>query len=93
MIHEALKYIRLFHRLKQNELAERLEVSRSFLSEIESGKKNPTLELLEKYADEFKISVSSIMFFEEKLENDSLAEKMRVKSAKLVIKIFKWISA
>ena len=49
MINEALRLIRVFHDLKQFELAERLKVSKSHISEIESGTKAPSLELIEKY--------------------------------------------
>ena len=37
MLSEALRLIRVFHDLKQTELADRLGVSKSYLSEIESG--------------------------------------------------------
>ena len=68
---EALRLIRIFHDMKQNELAAHLGISGSHLSEIESGKKQPTLKLVEHYSSEFEIPVSSILFFSEKLENPS----------------------
>lgn len=71
MLGEALRLIRVFHDLKQNELAERLEISQSFLSEVESGKKSPTNELVGKYSDEFDLPISSIWFFDEKLKSGS----------------------
>ena len=55
MINEALKLIRVFHDLRQFELAEHLKVSKSHISEIESGTKTPSLELMEKYSAEFRI--------------------------------------
>lgn len=67
MLSEALRLIRVFHDVKQNQLAYRLEISKSHLSEIESGKKQPSLDLIERYSDEFSIPASSIMFFAEKL--------------------------
>ena len=69
MLAEALRLIRIFHDLKQNELAGQLGISKSHLSEIESGKKQPTLQLVERYSSEFGIPVSSILFFSEKLED------------------------
>ena len=69
MLSEALRLIRVFHDLKQNELAERLSISQSFLSEIESGKKTPTNELIAKYANEFDLPISSIWFFDENLNS------------------------
>lgn len=67
MLSEALRLLRVFHDLKQNELAERLELSKSYISEIEKGNRTPSLEVVEKYANEFNIPVSSIMFFSENI--------------------------
>lgn len=71
MLAEALRLVRVFHDMKQNELAERLQISKSYLSEIESGKKSPTIDLIDRYSREFAIPVSSIMFFAEELESPS----------------------
>ena len=71
MLTEALRLIRVYHDMKQNELAARLGISKSHLSEIESGKKQPSLQLIEHYSSEFGIPTSSILFFAEHLENPS----------------------
>lgn len=71
MLSEALRLIRVFHDMKQVELADRLGISKSYLSEIESGKKEPKLDLIERYASEFDIPTSSILFFSEGLTNPS----------------------
>ena len=67
MLGEALRLIRVFHDLKQNELAERLGISQSHLSDIERGEKTPSNELVTRYAHEFELPISSIWFFDEKL--------------------------
>lgn len=67
MIGEALRLIRVYHDLKQSDLANRLSISQSHLSEIERGKKAPTGELIERYSKEFRLPVSSIWFFNEHL--------------------------
>ena len=67
MLGEALRLIRVFHDLKQTELAERLGISQSHLSEIERDLKTPSGELVARYAKEFELPVSSIWFFQEKL--------------------------
>lgn len=67
MLSDALRLIRVFHDVKQAELADRLGVSKSYVSELESGKKVPTLEVINKYSSEFKIPASSILFFSEQL--------------------------
>ena len=71
MLSEALRLIRVFHDMKQKDLAERLEISNSHLSEIEAGKKHPTIELVNRYSLEFGIPSSSILFFAENLDDPS----------------------
>ncbi|HVJ78109.1 MAG TPA: helix-turn-helix transcriptional regulator [Hyphomicrobium sp.] len=68
MIGAALRCIRKFHDLNQNAAAEKLGISKSYLSEIESGLKEPTLQLVQKYAEAFKIPASSILFFAENFQ-------------------------
>lgn len=67
MLHKALRLIRVFHDLKAAELAAKLKVSRSYLSEIERGKKRPTLELIGKYSKAFNLPASTIVYFGEAL--------------------------
>jgi transcriptional regulator with XRE-family HTH domain len=71
MLAEALRLIRVFHDVKQNELAAHLQISKSHLSEIESGKKQPSLDLIERYSEHFGMPKSSIIFFAENLANPS----------------------
>lgn len=92
MLNEALRLVRVFHDLSQSQLAERLEISKSYLSEIESGKKSPSLDILEKYSAIFDIPVSSILLFSERMEDDSFPEKTRVFVASKIIKIMNWVS-
>jgi transcriptional regulator with XRE-family HTH domain len=91
MVNEALRLIRVFHDLKQFELAERLKVSKSHISEIEGGHKTPSLELIEKYSVEFRIPVSAIMFFAEEIPNAKRGEKARTKIASSVIDLLSFI--
>lgn len=92
MLNEALKLIRVFHRLNQAELAKKLDISRSYLSEIESGKKTASLEILDKYSKAFSIPPSSILIFSEKMESDNFSEKSRVVVAGKILKIMSWLS-
>ena len=84
MLSEALRLIRVFNDLKQKELAERLEVSKSHLSEIESGKKQPTFELISRYSSEFGIPCSSILFFAENLNAPSESVGRRSKAKQMI---------
>ncbi len=92
MIHQALKKIREFHNIKQSELSMQLGISNSYLSEIESGKKSPSLELLDKYSEVFNIPVSSLILFSETLDDEEakLSKRFKVKSTQLILKILDW---
>lgn len=71
MLGKALRCIRVFHDLTQGQAAQKLGISRSYLSEIENETKEPTLQLIERYAEVFKIAPSSILFFSENLDRPS----------------------
>ena len=92
MLNEALRLIRAFHDMNQKDLAERLGISNSYLSELESGKKTPTLEMIEKYSEVFKMPSSSILFFSEHFENGEKSEKITKQISKKILKILDWIS-
>ena len=70
MIGEALRLLRIFNGYKSVELAEKIGISQSYVSEIENNKKQPTLDILEKYANVFGMKRSTLLLFEEALEND-----------------------
>lgn len=93
MINRALKAIRLYHNVKQSELADSLLISKSYLSEIESGKKSVSFDMLERYSKEFDIPVSAMVFFSEELDNPNaskLAEKFRLGCADRILKVLEW---
>ena len=92
MQHEALRLVRVFHDMNQTTLAERLEISKSYLSEIESGKKQVTLELLQKYADTFGMPLSSLLFFAERIEGGA-RDRARTAIAGKVVKMLDWMAA
>jgi len=71
MFGKALRLLRRTHDLNQKDLATKLGVSRSYVSELESGNRTPSYDLLERYAGTFKIPVSSLVFFAEALNNKS----------------------
>lgn len=56
-----LKEIRRRHNLTQTEFAEKVNVSRSAIAQIESGKNNISLDLAKKISEVFSISISSIL--------------------------------
>jgi transcriptional regulator with XRE-family HTH domain len=95
MLHKALRHLRRYHQMTQEQLAKRLEISNNYLSEIESGKKARalTIDLLERYAQVFDVPVSSLMLFSEQLDSDRRSEKLRVAIAAKVLKVMDWIDA
>lgn len=84
MFGQALKLLRRSQGLNQSTLAEKLDVSRSYISELESGNRTPSLDLLNRYAGIFDIPVSSLMFFAEALQ-DKENFSSRLEKAKGII--------
>ena len=91
MLNEALRIIRAYHDITQTQLCSELGISNSYLSEIESGKKAPTLDFLSKYSQHFDIPVSSLMFFSENLNKSKITDKIRVSAARKIISILQWV--
>ncbi len=58
---QAIKTVRQKKLIKQKDLAVLLEISSSFLSQIEHGKREPSPELIEKIADTLRIPVQLIL--------------------------------
>ncbi len=92
MLHEALKQMRIFHGYKQNELANKLDISASYISEIESGKKPVSIELLEKYAQIYSIPASSLLLFAENMETAKASDNFRLNFANKIVKVMEWIN-
>lgn len=93
MYSRALKIIREYHRISQKDAASSLGISKSYLSEIEGGKKSPSLDILERYSDYFKIPLSSILLFSEISNSPDSYEKFRGFAADKILKILEWIQS
>lgn len=91
MIGEALRLIRVYHDTKLVELAKELEISVSFLSEVEQDKKKPSIELIDKYATFFKLRPSAIYFFAEELDEKSFKGKAKSEVRKRALKFMQLI--
>lgn len=90
MYNRALKLIREYHRLSRTEVAERVGLSKSYVSELERGRK-PTIEVIERYAETFRIPVSSLLLFAEYSEDPNMPERARVFTAEKVLKMLEWL--
>lgn len=93
MLNEALKQIRIFHQIKQADLADKLKISRSYLSEIESGRKSVSMDILNKYSEIFDVPHSSLLLFSENIGKNKLSEGFRSVCAGKIIQIMEWINA
>ena len=87
----ALRSLRVFHDLSQTDAAKKLQVSKSYLSEIESGKKEPTVPLLCQYSTLFAVPLSSLLFFAEHVE-ESLPTSGAEIIAPKILRLLDWIS-
>jgi Predicted transcriptional regulators len=56
----AIKYLRLKQSLTQEELAHRATLHRTYLTDIERGTRNPSIEVIEKLADGLGISLADL---------------------------------
>jgi len=92
MLNEALRTIRVFHDKNQSEMAEALSISKSYLSEIESGDRNVTLQLLEKYSDALNVPMSSLLFFAEEMEGLKHPSRAQVSVARKVASFLKLLA-
>ena len=66
-------------------------MSKSYLSAIESGAKEPTLALIQKYSKEFDIPVSSIVFFAENVNENSSYRKAKTIVAGKILKLLRFL--
>jgi transcriptional regulator with XRE-family HTH domain len=92
MLNEALRLIRVFHDVSQKDMAARLQISAPYLSEIEVGKKEPTLALLRKYGEEFNIPMSSSMFFSEHMQDGEAASRLKTSISGKLLALLKFIA-
>lgn len=58
---ERIKELRIKHGLTQKQLAEKAEISNSYLCDIEVGRTNPSLKTLEKICKAFKIDLKELL--------------------------------
>lgn len=92
MISRALKAIRVFHGLSQLELAKQLNISKSYLSEIENGKKTISYSFLEDFSRNFDMPVSTLVYFSENIENpEKISKKFKLAANSHILSILEWV--
>lgn len=92
MLNDALRLVRVFHDMSQTAAAEKLGLSKSYVSEIENNRKKVSMETLERYSEVFNISMSSLMLFAERRAHPSRDEEARVYVADKVVKMLDWLA-
>lgn len=63
-----LEELRKLHGIRQEELADQLEVSRQTIGSLENGRYNPSINLAFKIARFFGMSIEEIFIYEEEQE-------------------------
>ncbi|OAA91771.1 MULTISPECIES: helix-turn-helix transcriptional regulator [Clostridium] len=66
-----LEEIRKQHGITQEELAQKLEVSRQTIGSLENGRYNPSILLAFKISKFFNVSIEEIFIYEESSENEN----------------------
>jgi transcriptional regulator with XRE-family HTH domain len=92
MLNEALRLVRVFHDLNKTQTADRVGLSKSYITELERGDKKVTMEVLQKYASAFNVPLSSLIFFAEQAADDTTTDKVRTVVAGKVVKMLDWIA-
>lgn len=92
MINTALRLLRLYLGLSQKELSAELDLSQSMISEIEKGSKSVSMEVLEKYSNQFDIRMSKLLFFAEELDGEPVKTKGKLIIANRVLQLLEALS-
>lgn len=81
MVNEVLRLLRVYNDIKSSELAEKLNLSSSYISELESGKKKISMDIINKYSNYFEIPSSSILLMSESLDTQKQDLKHKISRA------------
>lgn len=72
-----IKSLRENKRWTQADLAEKMDISTNYLSSIERGKENPTLDMLLRFSDAFKVEMWELFDFKHEASQKELREMLR----------------
>lgn len=89
MIGDILKDTRAIYGYKAVEMSKLLGISQSYLSEIENNKKQPPLELLEKYSKIYGMKLSSLILISENYDDAKEANKSDKFIRRMMIKLIR----
>lgn len=86
-INEALRLLRLYCRYSQAEMAARVGVTQSLISDVEGGRKSVSMDLLEAYSAAVGVKMSQLLFFAEQIEGQPIARRGRLIVAEKVLQL------
>ena len=87
MINEALRLVRLYWGYTQVELADLLGVTQSMISDVENGNKSVSMELLDRYSEQFDIRMSQLLFFAEEIGEEPIKRRGKLFIAEKVLNL------
>ncbi|MGA1256063.1 MAG: helix-turn-helix domain-containing protein [Candidatus Nanopelagicaceae bacterium] len=74
---KTIAVIRNFHMMKQIELADKAGISRNYMSQVESGERTPSLEVLQKICGALNMPISNLFLIEEWERGEAELEKIQ----------------
>ncbi len=80
---EVLKIIRIINKVTVKGLARKINVSPTYVSQIEELKRKPSFSIIEKYSNNFSIPVFLIIGISEKYQNHEITNRDRLISLDL----------
>lgn len=80
-IGENVKAIRKERKLTQKQLAERMNISRSYLSDIENNRKNPSSKTLQSISEKLNVSMAYLITGEKTIDSLSNEKELHFKEA------------
>ena len=92
MLGETLHCIRVVNKATLMSLSKEFNISQGYLSDIERGKKDATLQVLKMYSSKFDIPVSGILFFYENKNKPKEFTRIRRFLGKNSLKLIKYFS-
>ena len=79
-----IKDLRKLNRMSQEQLAEKADLSPTYIGNLERGEQNPTLTSLEKIADALNVSPSELLVFPDEKSIKSAGAELLDKAAELL---------
>lgn len=78
-IGNVLKSLRLIRDLSVKELADKMDSSSTYICDVESNRKSPSLKMLNRFSEALNVNCSTLLFFnEQSKENNYNHQKMLI---------------